>query len=97
MKLRKDQRYTLYCILLEEAEKDYPYYVYGYPISSKLNGFCWMYRLITGSDELYWGGEFMIPELYKKRTVNTFDGFYFKNWRQRIKALKQCIKETENF
>ena len=94
MKLTKLQRYTLYCILLEEAEKDYPYYIGEFPVGSKENGFCWMYNCITNSGELYYDFHLMLPELYEKRTVKLSNRYYFNSWDERIKALKQCIEET---
>jgi len=39
-----------------------------------------------------------LPELKAKETGNYSDGYYryhFKNWGERIAALKKCIKETE--
>lgn len=88
MKLRKDQRYTLYCILLEEYENGYFY------------GFClwWFFEF----QEVVWRDKKlkkMLPELWRHRTTNVVDECdgWFNDNSERIKALKKCIKETENF
>ena len=94
MKLTKLQRYTLYCILLEEAEKNYQNNYLGDIRRSRDNGFCFMYKMITHTDDLYGCMKYMTPELFSKRTTHSWDVFIFKNWNERIKALKQCIKET---
>lgn len=95
MKLRKDQRYTLYCILLEEAENLLMY--------RKMGGFCGLISDVTGLfPTTYYAriSEYEIPFkdiapellMYKNNRL-----YWFENWGERIKALKQCIKETENF
>lgn len=100
MKLTKDQRYTMYCILLQEAEENEPFFdiekkgichlirdVFGfYPISKKDYSFKG-----NGSE---WFND-VTPELLKYE--NNIRAYWFKDWSERIEALKQCIKETENF
>lgn len=97
MKLRKDQRYTMYCILLEEAERPS---IFQHPETetdyySNEYGICFMWYLVTGQYYLHVIAEYLLPELYKKG--NTKNDYWFINWDYRIEALKQCIAETENF
>jgi hypothetical protein len=84
MKLRKDQRFTAYCIMLEEAEN-------GYIISCL--GLCWLFRELFDSYSLYDLEEKLLPEyfklFYKNRPI--------RRWGERIELLKQCIEETSDF
>lgn len=85
MKLTKLQRYTLYCILLQEYENNYRL------------GFCLWWHSEFG--EILWHkGQFkkMLPELWDSRTTNVVYNCdsWFNDNTERIKALKQCIKET---
>ena len=98
MKLTKLQRYTAYCILLEEAENPslftHPYYKDGVFRRSDENGLCWMWTMVFGDESLYWFHEMLTPELYE---ISKDYGFYylmFNNWEERKEALKQCIIET---
>ena len=98
MKLRKDQRYTMYCILLEEAENpsifEHPEYRNEQRYSNEW-GLCWMWYMIIGNYFLYRYSKQMLPELYNKKNSNRT--YWFNNWEERIEALEQCIAETENF
>ncbi len=99
MKLTKDQRYTMYCILLEEAESNELF-------SDEYNqGICHLIRDVFGfypvlksvytytkSSEVWFDD--IAPELLKYKRDGTY---WFNNWEERIEALKQCIAETENF
>ncbi len=85
MKLTKLQRYTLYCILLQEYENGCDY------------GFClWWYWEFY--ENLWINGQFkkMLPELWSCRTTDVIDpcDSWFNSNSERIKALKQCIEET---
>ena len=96
MKLTKLQRYTFYCILLEESENpsimEHPYQE-GDLRATNENGLCWMTKMICGIDDFYYYYEILIPELYKiSRKSHPF--FMFNSWYERIEALKQCIIET---
>ena len=95
MKLTKLQRYTAYCILLEEAERPsiLPDFYDGEMRGTKENGLCWMWKLVFGSDDLYRYNHTLVPELHEKSSALPY--FSFNNWEQRIAALKECIKETE--
>jgi len=98
MKLRKDQRYTIYCIMLAEIETNLEEYEHG--------GLCYLFTRVLNYPEIYvssiptndqfnfYSGFEMFPEVlkYKKDERD-----WFINWAERIKALKQCIAETENF
>lgn len=94
MKLTKDQRYTAYCIMLEEAENQSKT---NDGFNSTNHGICYMVSEIFELDT-YVEDDFMqnFPELHDKKTIKE-DDWYWHNWEERIAALKQCIKETENF
>ena len=94
MKLTKIQRYTSYCILLEEAERPSMLLdVYdGEMRGTKENGLCWMWRLVFGSEDLYGHNQTLVPELHEKSSALPY--FSFNNWKERIAALKACIEET---
>jgi len=86
MKLTKLQRYTMYCILLQEIEE-------------REDGICLIWYFIFR--EIRWGGDkmdlkYVLPELWEYRTrklVLPLDSWFYKNG-QRIAALKKCIEET---
>lgn len=93
MKLTKLQRYTLYCILLEEAE--------NINIRNS-SGLCKLISDVTGwwpyfhdyLDCTDWiPFEKLAPELFKYNN-DVYGLYWFANWGERIKALKQCIEET---
>ena len=96
MKLTKLQRYTVYCIMLEEAEN--PSMLIGlYPIEAKCrstveNGLCWMYMLIFGNYDMYDHHKRMFPELNNQSPY--FPDFGFNSWEERKEALKKCIELT---
>ena len=88
MKLTKDQRYTIYCILLQEME-------------TKPTATCLIWYIIF--EEATWQEKThlrkYLPELWEKKTrsiCTRFDSWFYDT-EQRIEALKQCIAETENF
>lgn len=95
MKLTKLQRYTAYCILLEEAECKITN-------SDFSHGLCRLYWDLSPEDSPRVRED--LPELNKVLSVvNTeyddyFVGTIFNNdesgWAKRIAALKQCIVET---
>lgn len=82
MKLTKLQRYTAYCIILEEFESG--------------DCLCKIWERIT-DDESWWYLNEILPELFAKRTLRYSDviTFWFNNDFERVAALQQCIKETE--
>lgn len=83
MKLTRLQRYTAYCILLEEAERPEQDWVCDL-------GLCNLFQEVFGSWDLYGYEGRVLPEY--------FDKFYKQrptSWRQRIAILKECIKELE--
>lgn len=90
MKLTKLQRYTAYCILLEEAEN--PAYYDGFVDKSDDWGICYMWLCLTGYEYLFDKFKKILPELYTKRKGD--DTFYWDTWEERKEALKQCIIET---
>ena len=96
MKLTKLQRYTVYCILLEESENpsimEHPYNA-GEQRGTNENGLCWMAKMIFGTDDFYYDCKILIPELYKI-SRKTYSYFNFNTWEERKEALKQCILET---
>lgn len=82
MKLTKSQRHVAYIIILHEYTSKPIWY----------SGCCgvWNYFLPGCS---WLDLNIILPELYDKRT--DLDGaFWFKNRKERIKSLKQCIEET---
>jgi hypothetical protein len=83
MKLTKLQRYTAYCIIIEEIE------------SRNNEGCCSAYYKITG-DESWRKLYNILPELFSKRTrlVVACYSFWFASPEERIEALKHCIIET---
>lgn len=89
MKLNRLQRYTAYCILLQQVDRDYHHYA----------GFCyWTTHIFINEEEkdLYDWKLFSktFPELYNKGIKDGEGNFYFEDWKTRIKALEECIKET---
>lgn len=94
MKLNKLQRYTVYCIMLEESENPS---LLTHPIrhdeirATNESGMCWMWKMIFGDTGLYYFAEIITPELYKKYDL---DHLGFSCWHKRIAALKKCIEET---
>ena len=89
MKLTKLQRYTAYCILLEEAER--PSDFWGFVTTDV--GFCYIWYTLTGDGCLFKRFKTELPELFSKRKIEGI--YFFRNWKERIAALKACIKETE--
>jgi hypothetical protein len=88
MKLTKLQRYTMYCILLQEI--DYrPTYI--------CHLWYWIFeekRFLPNEDNL----AYILPELWNNRTANNtltrIGDTWFNNYKERISALKKCIEET---
>jgi len=88
MRLKKQQRLTMYIIMLDLAEND----------TYTASGFCNMWwELFKSQDDgfqasLYNDFEDILPELYATRT--RFIGAWFWNdWDERKEALRQCIKK----
>ena len=83
MKLTKLQRYSVYCILLEEAE------------SNPVNGFCSIITWRLGIFDAYYDDfKRTLPELYRFKGNKLQGSYWFKNWGERIAARKACIEET---
>lgn len=94
MKLSKIQRYTLYCILLEEAETSKAF------LRRTGDGLCHLIETVTNM----WPTNYypylsnsvpfsdIAPELNRYKNMDSI--YWFNNWDERIEALKQCIKET---
>ena len=93
-RLTKLERFTAYCIMLEEAELGNGYFIDedGEKWNYASCGFCWMVLQLFDSQGCYDSPENLFPELYKKS--QSCDDFYFENWGHRIAALKRCIIET---
>lgn len=91
MKLTKDQRFTAYCIMIQEAfdigldEMDY--------------GLCKHSSNIFGEDMYHFREAFLEVRIMKKYKDSS--GWWWPcnryGWRKRIELLKQCISETSNF
>lgn len=100
MTLTKDERYTAYCIMLQECEQRvFPEglcHISGecfdvYPITYKSG--CTLYKESVHMKKLY-------PEIWNKRNGNDAGYWFFKTpegMEKRISILKQCIEETSNF
>lgn len=89
------QRYTIYCILLEEAERPSTHI---HPVrlhyrQSTESGLCFMLTLLFGYKyEWYHYGDKLLPEYFQKyREEVIHPGI----WGRRIEILKECIKELE--
>ena len=97
MKLNKLQRYTIYCIMLEEVENNLIRYQHA--------GLCYLFTIVLNypdeyascipihSEFSFYRGFNMFPELYRK-FYRCDNSFYFNCWEERIAALKKCIEET---
>ena len=102
--MKRNQRFTIYCILLHELETarlfaDYPYTnVYTMVNDQCCGGMCDI--LMETFNTVYSGGAMheldLMELLAKKPNVNgvwwfprTVDG-----WKQRIELVKKCIKQT---
>lgn len=94
-KLTMDERYTAYCIMLQEASRR----LYTWEESSNAGytnvyrtGLCKLSNIVLGMNLKDWAIE-IIKE-------HEFLGDYIcdpANWKPRIALLKQCIIETSNF
>lgn len=87
------QRYTFYCILLQEAEENI--------IEDRYTGLCSLILQVSELDcyEINLYPSFclktQLPELYAfKKSKCYWWPTDKEGWQQRIKALKQCIKQT---
>lgn len=89
MKLSKDQRFTAYCIMAQEAQDEGIHFCFCPTIEEILHiDFC---RLKTIKEYL--------PELHDKKPEYVSDvSIWFpetkKGLQKRIELLKQCIEET---
>lgn len=88
MKLNKSQRYTAYCLILEEIQ------------NREIDGICLIWENLC-NDRTYGLGQVYhlgtaLPELWSKKTkeVLTTTSSWFKDRKERIEALTQCINET---
>lgn len=97
MKLTPLQRYTIYCIMLEEATCDNPVTVravgkhYGFLYASNETGFCGMLNVLFNAPNIY----LHLTELRKRKKKIFFAIYHFRSWDERIHALKESIKELE--
>ena len=95
MKLTKLQRYTAYCILLEECAEGL---IGGWTGICQISSYVFDIRLLVLQEQGFPTFKKIFPELHSKITRNEFyHAFLFNNWQERIDALKQCISETEPF
>ena len=90
----KDQRYTIYCIMLKEAECETELYP-GL-------GFCLMFQNLTCECDMYKedGGEKNFPEIWERKPKKAGDYFFpttKKGWEKRKQLLRECIEETDDF
>lgn len=100
MKLTKIQRYTAYCILLDEAKNPTRFIDYtGYTRKSNDCGFCFMASRIFAKDILderthlyYHESKEIFKEYFKRFRILTLSKH--PTWEDRIQILKQCIEET---
>ncbi len=105
MKLTKSQRYTAYCIMLEEAKRPTKFIDFtGLKRLSNDCGLCFMASRIFAIDFLlkkshleYQKIEDMLPEYFNRYNKTIINNPKRISWVDRIEILKQCIKETENF
>lgn len=98
MKLTKLQRYTAYCLMLEEAQSP-SYFIFKNEVDSRLStdcGLCRLFKVLFDSGDFYNSPQETLPELYNKMP-NTSSVWFPQDkhgWQQRIALLKQCIIET---
>lgn len=104
IKLNKDERNVLYTILAIEIEESLETRtIFGYEFIRY--GFCKLFTKITLEDNdnnkyFYIDDNFEtdFPELYAKKPANASLTHWFptdrNGWKERLKLLKQCIKET---
>ena len=98
MKLTKQQRFTAYCIMLEESEElvkgdsNRQFFNGGY-----ISGLCDILGNIVGDDDMNILETIGLLELCEKKP-KTDGSYWFPDnewgWQQRIELLKQCIEET---
>jgi hypothetical protein len=106
MNLTKEDRFVLYCILLEEAKTNIKMFAeHGYFYKDTVTGLCNLIYKTFGIDVD--SGSFLncinthmsnvFPELWDQRP-NVDEIYWFpvsvKGWKQRIKLLKKCIELT---
>lgn len=95
MKLNKLQRYTAYCILLQDAEDNKLIYnEYEFGICNLFKEIFGVYPQFRDYHIFYYGNVWfkdVMPELYKYKT---YGDYWFNNWEERIEALKKCIEKT---
>jgi hypothetical protein len=95
MKLTQDERYTAYCIMLQEAERR----VYtreecneaGYTTTDR-RGLCKLSRIVIGMRLEEWAVEIVNRYYFLHSHI-----WEIHDWKPRIELLKQCIIETETF
>jgi hypothetical protein len=97
MKLRKDERFTAYVIMLEEIKEQ------EFLCNCFDNIFFDTYEetehRISYNERMFME---TLPKLYSKKSVKTYSAnVWFNRYdggeRERIKLLQQCIQETSDF
>jgi len=99
MKLTKEQRHSIYCIMLAEAENPTIEKCFMFNYSSTDYGFCNMLSRIFPGYNRYNSDLFLsLTELQNKKPKRIKDNntYWFKsgNWTKRKQLLKQCAKEA---
>lgn len=82
MKLTNDEKYTAYCIMLEESY-----------LLDDSDGCYWCYVFNMTFGGLVKHLDLILPELYALKTTNN-SFVWFNNKRERVAAIEQCIAET---
>ena len=97
MRLIKDQRFTAYCIMLEELEE----YDGAEMYSIAHDGFCFLAFNLFELNDLFDGFDEcleLFPEILSKKPEHSewlwFRANCYGGTPQRIAILKQCIRET---
>lgn len=97
MKLTKLQRHTAYIIMLREAELFYDF-DNDYGLCKMSYDVLGLYTYCYGHKNWIYNISNYLPELWAKRLTDSVYSSWFtkdkKGWDERIKILKQCVKET---
>lgn len=92
MRLSKLQRHTMYIILhyevgnISSIDQDVS-------TGEGIFGTCYCFNRIADSIFFTSQVEKILPELFNKRTTNN-NNIWFKNKKQRLTAIEQCVEET---
>jgi hypothetical protein len=101
MKLTKQQRLSVYMIMLAEAENPAEFtqpdddFV---ALISNESGYCLMFKLLFGAGDLYFLFKQTLPELWRRMPLGAEWRMYWFNtgedgWNKRKELLKECINE----